>query len=163
VPLSRLLSGLTNYPSQVLHYPLMVITSFLGAGTRVSKFAKLDQTDAADPSKLHVDAKGCWDLTFSPDGRFIVYASNDGIIEVRDVTTGEARKSFTANDPGTVRFSPDGTLLAAKISKGVVVWNFASEDVVTTLSGGDKLMYSVAFSPGGDYIASGSIDGTVWI
>jgi WD40 repeat protein len=79
----------------------------------------------------------------------------------------------------SVAFSPDGTKIASGVSDDpgpgpkiriwciddchVRIWDAATAQCTATLRGHSDKVYSVAFSPDGAKIASGSIDGTVRI
>ncbi|HVK08281.1 MAG TPA: protein kinase, partial [Gemmataceae bacterium] len=65
----------------------------------------------------------------------------------------------TPGDPGVVRFSPDGRLLAASGPTGLTVWDAATADQVRSLAGPTG---ALAFSPDGRWLAAAA--GTeVWV
>ena len=59
-----------------------------------------------------------------------------------------------------VQFSPDGTLLAVATYIGVYLYDAQTLDEVALLES-NAIMNSVAFSPDGSILASGSVDGTI--
>ncbi len=62
----------------------------------------------------------------------------------------------------SVRFSPDGNILAAAQGKDIILWNSDSGYLYEpSLEGENGLVTSLAFDPTGKVIASGSEDGTV--
>jgi WD40 repeat protein len=61
-----------------------------------------------------------------------------------------------------VRFSPDGSRLAAACGDGTVkVWDLRARAVARTLRTGAGSLYAVAFHPGGTHLASSGTDGLV--
>lgn len=64
----------------------------------------------------------------------------------------------------SVRFSPDGTLLATGAEdKTVKVWYVATEQLKCSFTGHEADIYSLIFSPDGKFIISGSGDKKVKI
>lgn len=66
-----------------------------------------------------------FDVSISPDGRFVATAGDDGTIAVLDAASGLVAHRFKLAPNGgriwQVEFSPDGELLAAAMSNGSVV------------------------------------------
>ena len=61
----------------------------------------------------------------------------------------------------TVAFSPDGlTLASGSLDRTIKLWDVASGQEITTLSGHGHWVWSVAFSPDGATLASASFDDT---
>jgi WD40 repeat protein len=60
-----------------------------------------------------------------------------------------------------VAFSPDGRTLASGSWDGVRMWDIASGQARTTLTGHTQQVMAVAFSPDGRTLASGSYDRTI--
>ena len=60
-----------------------------------------------------------------------------------------------------IQYSPDGTRLAVATSIGVWLYDTATYQEEALLSGNTTPVSSVAFSPDGSVLASGSNDGTV--
>ncbi len=69
-------------------------------------------------------------------------------------------KGNISNVDRVVKFSPDGTLLAVATSIGIYLYDAQTHEEVAFLDTNDW-MYSVAFSPDGSLLASGSDDATV--
>jgi WD40 repeat protein len=77
-------------------------------------------------------------VAFSPDGKTVASASSDGMVQLRDVKTGEITQVLIGHDvPKVVARDED-----PDVNTGV---------------------YSVAFSPDGKTVATGGLDGTVRI
>jgi len=127
-------------------------------------------------------------IAFSPDGKTIVSASSDATIKIWDIATGDVLRSIDAQGPvDAVAFSPDGKSIATGSSHNpqhsvtfvggapeadtvppppdtgyaVKLWDTATGNLLRTFTGHTGDVRSVAFSPDGTTIASGSDDNTI--
>jgi WD40 repeat protein len=134
---------------------------------------------AADEPRLEIDSGGHQALirfvSFTRDGKFVVSAGDDKAVRVWDVTSGKTVRKilgqFGDGDVGKIyaaALSPDEHYLAVggRLSdepNGVVIriHDFRSGDVVTVLKGHTDAVISLAFSPDGHFLASGSFDKSV--
>jgi WD40 repeat protein len=106
-------------------------------------------------------------MDVDPRGLTIAVAFADGPLEFRDIATGALR--FRGNVPGVSGFcrpvfSPNGKALAAPSysSSRVAILDLNSESVKGVLSGGsDRPAWTVVFSPDGQKLATGSLDGKI--
>jgi WD40 repeat protein len=104
---------------------------------------------------------------FSPNGKWLATRGRDGLIALRDASTGEVLKTL-AGHRGLifdVAFSPDSGRLASASADGTVkLW---SPEQKTPLASYNAFrsrisnIRSIAFSPDGLEIASGCEDGTI--
>lgn len=103
----------------------------------------------------------------SPDDRFIISASDDGILKVWDAATGAEHltlKDHTGKANACV-VSPDGRfIVSASHYRMLKVWDAATGAERLTLKGHVSLVLGYAVSPDSRWIISASDDGTlkVW-
>lgn len=104
------------------------------------------------------------DVAYSPDGRLVATASQDGVVRFWDPSTGKVALP-PIHHPGQVNaiaFSPDGrTLASCSSGKAAFLWDVPSgSPVVPAMSHPDEV-WAVAFSPDGKSLVTGCWDKTV--
>jgi WD40 repeat protein/transcriptional regulator with XRE-family HTH domain len=115
---------------------------------------------------LHHNAE-VWSVAFSPDGKRIATASQDGTAKIWDAFTGGELLTLSGHigSVNGVAFSPDGKLIATVgDDQTVKVWDTATGMELLTLFGHTAPIYRVAFSPDGTRLVTASTDNSakVW-
>jgi WD40 repeat protein len=109
-------------------------------------------------------------VTFSKDGQTLVSSSAnpDGTIKLWDVNTYKLKTSLKSNDwivvsVWSIALSPDGKTLASAhhTDSTVKIWDLTTQTMQRTLRGHIWAVHSVAFSPDGQTVASGSFDSNI--
>jgi WD40 repeat protein/transcriptional regulator with XRE-family HTH domain len=116
------------------------------------------------PKKIFANhGKGVYSANFSPDGKYVITGSYDGIVRLFEAQTGQQIHQFTANE--TERgvkavFSPDGqTIYAASNDSTVWEWDVKTGNVELQLSYDDAPV-DIEVSPDGKRLLIGSVAGT---
>jgi WD40 repeat protein len=110
---------------------------------------------------------GVRDLAFSPDGKLVATAGQDGTTSIWNVGSGK-RSQALVNSPGppaavaAVAFSPDGHYVATGSGDGGVrVWDPATGDRTYLFTGQTNPVTAVAWSPDSRLLATASLDRSV--
>ena len=78
-----------------------------------------------------------------------------------DATTGQLLQTLNVSNLNYVSINLDATILAGVSSSRILLWDIATEIEVASLTGHTSTIYSLAFSPDGKILASGSSDRTI--
>jgi WD40 repeat protein/tRNA A-37 threonylcarbamoyl transferase component Bud32 len=122
----------------------------------------------------------CWSVAWHPAGDQLATSGRDGLVKVWDAESGELRQELSGHgkDVYRVAWSPDGRRLASSgIDRTVRVWDpeegkavFSTGitvrgqgGVIVSPLGHEGRVWSIAWSPDGKKLASGSDDRTVRI
>ncbi len=121
----------------------------------------------AQPERASLPANSLvWDVAFSPNGKIVATASQDGTVRLWDVATHRQIGAPLRADSSAVRgvaFSPDGKTLATASNDGAArLWDVATHrQIGAPLRADAAAVNAVAFSPDGKTLATASSDGTV--
>ncbi|KAJ5185280.1 hypothetical protein N7472_010120 [Penicillium cf. griseofulvum] len=118
-----------------------------------------DTTTGALQKTLVGHTNRVWDVAFSPDGKQIVSACYK-TINLWNAATGDLQKTLAYPEARRVAFSPDSTRIAACFTDCMMFWD-AVGNVRKTLACQLGAVMSMAFSPNGKQIVTGSIDTTI--
>jgi len=104
---------------------------------------------------------------FSSDGSLVVTASQDAMVRVWDVETGQLRHTLEhTHQVWSVSFSPAGSQFVTGGRDGAArVWDAAAGRLLYTLEGHDDTVCYAGFSPDASQILTASWDGTarLWL
>ncbi|MBW4639940.1 MAG: pentapeptide repeat-containing protein [Gloeocapsa sp. UFS-A4-WI-NPMV-4B04] len=131
---------------------------------------------------LHImvgHTENVYSVHFSPNGKILASGSKDTTIRIWNVSNGDCLSVLQGHTDGVrcVRYSPDGQLLAScSQDQSIRLWNTPHAPAsasqfdgkqsngkpdVRVLYGHTNWVWSLAFSPKGDMLASSSDDGTL--
>jgi WD40 repeat protein len=124
-----------------------------------------DLDDFTLTTEIETQPGGYLELAFMPDGRSLVVSDISGTIQLLDLKTATASEAFEARkDPmARLAISPDGRYVAAGSNVGgaIHVWDTSTGQILQDLEGHTATVTSIAFTPSGLGLVSGSTDGTV--
>ncbi|MEN6621707.1 MAG: serine/threonine protein kinase, partial [Smithella sp.] len=100
----------------------------------------------------------------SPDGRKLYSGSDDGMIKIWDVVSGEHIAELEGHSSGVMSLavSSDGQRLYSGSYNGIIkIWNAVSGECIAELERHSSGVMSLAVSPDGRRLFSGSDDGVI--
>ncbi|RKU15187.1 hypothetical protein C6500_21075 [Candidatus Poribacteria bacterium] len=127
-----------------------------------------DVTTGEKRTTISVQTQQVANVVYAPDGSTIATARKpDNTVYLWDAATGKSKGTLERIGKGSVQsfvYAPDGNTIATAggwNDNVVQLWDAQTGAHKTTLSGHTKRVNSVAYSPNGTMIASGSRDGSV--
>jgi len=169
---SRLDQVLTGQPySEAMEFSpdgnILATASFYSGTVRLWNLANPAQPSLLGHPLTDIDDQ-VFSLAFSPDGDTLAAGSSGGVVlwDLTDPAHPSLLDRPLTSQTGLVesmKFSPDGDTLAASGGEAVIVWDLTHPAVprsLAELTGPDEVL-SVAFSPDGRKLATGSLDRNV--
>jgi WD40 repeat protein/serine/threonine protein kinase len=190
----RYLWRLANHRRQTFHHPQPVRTIAVSPDGRTVATAGAGGNQVwlwDTPSgavRIKLDAGSPVNaLAYAADGSAVAAAGDDGIVRTWDPETGQARLTLTGPGKplGALAYSADGSKLAAAVggwtiktgtpvtrflpigyekAGPITVWDARTGESVANLPGHSRFTLCLAFTPDGQFLASGGADGAlrVW-
>ena len=136
----------------------------IASGSQDGTIKVWDAASGRDVLTLNGHTHHITSVLFSSDGTRLASASADKTVKMWNAATGQETRTFTIEGPSEevgVAFSPNLKRLAVPSGLTVKFWDVATGLETLTLRGHTAQVWSVAFSPEGDRLASASADGTI--
>ncbi len=129
----------------------------------MQRVAALPLVPSGLPQRAH-DSRGAA-LAFSADGALLTSAADDDIVRAwranDHVKVGEVAVNGSV---GAIEFAPTDTVVAIGDGSGTLwLWRPNSSEVATAIQIGSDPITAIAWSPGGERMAIGGMDGSVWL
>jgi len=134
--------------------------TLLALGDGASKIHLLQVADGKKRLTLNVRVGKIWSVAFSPDGKTIASGTDGGMVQLRNLETGQCIRVLEDSDRvWSVAFDRDGKILATGSDDGTVkLWDLETGDRLARLEGHGLGVRAVAFSGDGKILASGGHD-----
>ena len=159
LPDGALLKTLTGHADTVGTVAISPDGRLLASASRMDKTVKLWSLPDGTPLKT----LSAWAMTvaISPDGRLLATVDSDGI-RLWSLPDGALLKILDSAWAASAAFSPDGRLLATgdEYDGLIKLWSLPGGALLKTLRGHASAIWSLAFTPDGQMLASGSYDHT---
>lgn len=163
-------SGQTVY---TYHSPSSVVTSLawspdskrIVSGGSDGVAQVWDATSGSNVVNHRMTFGAVYAVGWSPDGKYI--ASGATVVEIWDAATGRLVRSLSKTSvfgPTDLQWSPDGKRLAVGLDNnlGAQIWSMTSGKMLLSYHPPTQLR-TLAWSPNGQFIASGDVNGTVQV
>ncbi|MBD2208271.1 hypothetical protein H6G27_00095 [Nostoc linckia FACHB-104] len=100
-------------------------------------------------------------VALTPDGKYVISASNDKTLKVWNWQTGQQLRTIKGHSGGVnaLVLIPDSNyVISGSRDTTLKVWNWQTGEELRTFKGHSAKVYTVALTPDGNYVISGSLD-----
>lgn len=164
VPTGTLKTTLTGHTDRVLSVSFSPDGSMLASGSADTTIRLWNIDTGNHKAVLKGHTRDVNSVMFSPDGATLASGSDDETARLWDVATGKQKESFKGSIwVESVSFSPDGRTLAVGSWSQIDLWNVFMSTHIATIKGHRQVVNSVMFSPNGQILASGGLDGVLYL
>lgn len=167
----NLLYTLENHENWVLSIAFSPDGNTIASGSDDFKVSLWDVRTGLHRRSLAGHSNKVWSVCFSHNGERLASGSRDGSVRIWNLVTGECLQVIENHPSQTmgvqsVAFNYNSQILAigcADSNGTILLWNSDSQEYERVLEEHSKRVWSVAFSPDGKDLASGSEDQTIKI
>jgi len=123
--------------------------------TADNKIVVRDYMQELDLLEINLPKNETYLAALSADGDLLAILSGDGVVEIRNVGSGEVKYTFSTDDsPQKAKFSPDGRLFLVQTGQGLQLWQLQPPILMESFAGSRG-----EFSEAGDLLAVTGNDG----
>ncbi len=131
--------------------------STLAVATTTGLFFYQNQNDQWNELEKRGDQISFFSVVFTPDGKYVISGSHNGVIYVWDIAEGTLFKELYGHtdEVSTISITKDGQFLASGgRDHTLIIWDLNKWEALHTIAAGKGFVLSVSFSPDGKHLVS---------